>query len=264
MIEVFIPTWDSERTLRRCLSALFQNPNVEVTLVDRFSSDATLDIAEDFTVKVVQGNYNLGEARTAICKLAKGEWFFMLDSDVYVSAIWVAVMLLWRNILKNVGALQSHDIHRPVIPDEGFAKVFAKYARWQEEKLCFPHNPKRLDTNATLFCKSAVKGFSSKSACYEDYELGCHIRRQHYDCWAVDVPVVHEEYLTGESLRRRCRIAGAWMRKTGFSSLARLLGGLTYTSLLRVPWGAKRFCVGLYANQIYGYLRSKTYLGERW
>jgi glycosyltransferase involved in cell wall biosynthesis len=45
MIEVFIPTWNNERTIKECIQSLKQtSTELDITIVDNLSSDATAEI----------------------------------------------------------------------------------------------------------------------------------------------------------------------------------------------------------------------------
>ena len=82
MISVVILTLNEERNLPRCLEAISWCD--DVLIVDSFSSDATLKIADEHGVRVVQRVFDsfAGQRNFALdqCEL-KYEWIFHLDAD---------------------------------------------------------------------------------------------------------------------------------------------------------------------------------------
>jgi glycosyltransferase involved in cell wall biosynthesis len=82
MISVVIVTLNEELNLARCLEAISWCD--DVLIVDSFSSDATLKIAADHGVRVVQRTFDsfAGQRNFAVeqCEL-KYEWIFHLDAD---------------------------------------------------------------------------------------------------------------------------------------------------------------------------------------
>jgi glycosyltransferase involved in cell wall biosynthesis len=82
MISVVILTLNEELNLPRCLEAISWCD--DVLIVDSFSSDATLKIADEYGVRVVQRAFDsfAGQRNFALdqCDL-KYEWIFHLDAD---------------------------------------------------------------------------------------------------------------------------------------------------------------------------------------
>lgn len=88
-LSIIIPFYNTEKFARRCIeSALSQNTkfSYEVILVDDGSPDNCAEILDSYksnpAVKVVhKSNGGLSEARNTGMKIAKGQYFFFLDSD---------------------------------------------------------------------------------------------------------------------------------------------------------------------------------------
>lgn len=79
-LTIIVPTYNCERTLRRCLeSAQWAD---EVLVVDSFSTDGTLDIARALANRVVQHEYeNSAAQKNWIIPQAAHPWVMILDSD---------------------------------------------------------------------------------------------------------------------------------------------------------------------------------------
>jgi glycosyltransferase involved in cell wall biosynthesis len=83
IVSITVPTLNSEATIGACLRSLKEQSytNKEVILVDSYSHDKTLEIANDFNVKVVKTYWSLLGARYLGVKGSKGNVVLLLDSD---------------------------------------------------------------------------------------------------------------------------------------------------------------------------------------
>lgn len=84
LISVIVATRNnSDALFRKCLNSIKNQtyPNIEIIIVDNNSFDNTKEIAREYTEKV----FNYGDERSAQrnfgIKMARGEYFFYLDSD---------------------------------------------------------------------------------------------------------------------------------------------------------------------------------------
>jgi glycosyltransferase involved in cell wall biosynthesis len=85
LISIIIPMHNSERTIQKCLQAVFASnfKDFEVIAVDDASTDNTLKIVKKFPCKVIRLKNNSGQAkaRNAGAKVAKGKILIFLDAD---------------------------------------------------------------------------------------------------------------------------------------------------------------------------------------
>lgn len=77
---------NEEKILRRCLEALqpiLKNVDSELIIVDTGSTDSTVEIAKEFTDKVLfyEWTKDFSAARNVGLMQAKGEWFMAVDAD---------------------------------------------------------------------------------------------------------------------------------------------------------------------------------------
>jgi glycosyltransferase involved in cell wall biosynthesis len=95
-VDVAILTMNSERMLRECINSVYENvPVKNLIVVDGFSTDATVDIINEFKEKYgkvifVQEKGTRGSARQTAIQLVKSDWFMFVDSDVLLSKNWFA------------------------------------------------------------------------------------------------------------------------------------------------------------------------------
>ena len=83
LVSVVIPTYDSEKTLSKCLLSIKKQSfsNIEIIVADSYSNDKTVKIAQSFRAKVVLTNYKLLGARYIGLKECSGQFVVLLDSD---------------------------------------------------------------------------------------------------------------------------------------------------------------------------------------
>jgi glycosyltransferase involved in cell wall biosynthesis len=88
-VSVIIPTYNSARTLRSCLKSIenqsYPESKIEVIVVDKFSTDDTLEIIREFGAKLISAKTGRSAARNIGAKVAKGNYILFLDSDMILS-----------------------------------------------------------------------------------------------------------------------------------------------------------------------------------
>jgi len=125
LVSIVIPVYNVERYLRRCLNSVCEQsyPHIEMIIVNDGSPDqcqAIIDeyAAQDARIKViVQENGGLAAARNAGIRLAQGAYLMFVDSDDYIKAD--SVQLLLDNAL-----LTEADIvagNHKILPSHGQA-----------------------------------------------------------------------------------------------------------------------------------------------
>jgi len=82
LVSINIATYNSARTLAKCLGSVRKqtHTNVEIIIMDSHSKDDTLDIAKSWGAKILFAP-TLALARDAGAKASSGEYIFLLDSD---------------------------------------------------------------------------------------------------------------------------------------------------------------------------------------
>lgn len=256
-IEVFIATWNSEKTIENCLKSIKNTiPLPDIVIFDRNSTDGTKSIAECYGAKIISGEWNVGETRSLMCKFAKGKWFIMVDSDVYLEPDWFKVMVRYKDeILKYdsfVGALhgQSTPIYEP----------FRSYVLFQRKNWIYPvKNIKRLDTCNTMLNRDAVKKFQTNAAVFEDYLLGEYLKTKGYNYYEIPAQAKHDAGQK-DKLKRHARWAGAGMRKYGGIPFWKMFAALIRNPLSMYPLTLKRFGFFLHWNWLMGWVHYKKYL----
>src|SRR5437667_6588120 len=83
LISVIIPTKNSERTIRECLQSVRAQTygNVEIIVVDNFSSDSTVRVAKKYADTVLMGGPERGSQVKLGVAHCKGDFVYKIDSD---------------------------------------------------------------------------------------------------------------------------------------------------------------------------------------
>lgn len=88
IVSVIVPTYNSERTLKKCFESIkYQDykGKIEIIIIDNYSVDDTKKIAEKFEVKFIEEKSERSKARNTGVQLARGKYILYLDSDMYLS-----------------------------------------------------------------------------------------------------------------------------------------------------------------------------------
>ena len=83
LISIVIPTRNSANTLDSCLQSIVNQtyPNTELVIVDSHSTDETIEIAREYSAKIIETQWGLLGARFLGFKASKGDYILYLDSD---------------------------------------------------------------------------------------------------------------------------------------------------------------------------------------
>lgn len=84
LVSVNIPTYNSGRTLDKCLKSIVNQTyrNIEIIVIDSYSRDRTLEIAKRYGAKIYFGrSTDLAQRRGIGVKKSLGKYILLLDSD---------------------------------------------------------------------------------------------------------------------------------------------------------------------------------------
>ena len=118
MISVVIPTYNEEKNIGRCLSALNEQTipreDFEVIVVDGQSTDKTVEIAQKYADKVIQQvSKGVGGARNDGVRIASGDVIVTTDADCVPYSEWLEVVLEHfedENMIAVTGFLDPFDV----------------------------------------------------------------------------------------------------------------------------------------------------------
>jgi glycosyltransferase involved in cell wall biosynthesis len=168
-IDVVVPTKNSARTLKPCLSAVYREiPVCHLIVIDANSSDGTVEILSRYpNVDLVRGPWHLGKAREIAIKRVHTDFFAFVDSDVVVGANWMKEMLAYMRD-SGVGAVEGTG--RP-------SGIWIPLSERIAQSMRLPKQ--RPYTGNTLIRTSVVKDIRLPDVLlYEDYLIRKHIQEK--------------------------------------------------------------------------------------
>ena len=97
-VSIVIATLNSEQTIGECLKSIFElnypEDLLEVILIDGFSRDATVKIAEKYPVKIFTVPLNAPAAYNYAARIIKGEVLGLIDADAKVEKEWLSKLVV--------------------------------------------------------------------------------------------------------------------------------------------------------------------------
>ncbi|MDI6905418.1 MAG: glycosyltransferase family A protein [Candidatus Bathyarchaeia archaeon] len=152
-IDIIVLTRNSEKVLRKCLASIYENvPVNKLIIVDGYSTDATLEIVEEFQEKygnvvLIQDEGTRGSARQKGIREVETDWFMFVDSDVILCDSWFTKA---EKLMKDdVGAIWGIEIWS-VIKNTKILKLF--------ERVTMKIFEKRGGTHDLLVRRKAIEG----------------------------------------------------------------------------------------------------------
>lgn len=82
MVSINIPTYNSGKTLKKCLESIKNQTykDYEIIIIDSYSKDETLPLAKEYKAKILNAD-SLAQARKFGSDNSQGEFIFLVDSD---------------------------------------------------------------------------------------------------------------------------------------------------------------------------------------
>ena len=164
LVSVIVPTKNNEATIGKCLASLRDQtyPNIEVIVVDNYSTDRTGQIVEGFGCKLFNKGPERNPQRNFGAREAGGEYLLFIDSDMELTSGVVASCV---DVVKSEGA------QAVVIPEVSFGEGFWTKCKALERSFYMGEETMAL---ARFFDKStfdAVHGFDERLVGFDDRDL---------------------------------------------------------------------------------------------
>jgi glycosyltransferase involved in cell wall biosynthesis len=187
LVSVVIPTCNSERTIEQCLKSV-QNQTckkIETIIVDRHSTDKTLQIAKKFKVQVYTQSTERSAAKNFGCKRARGEFVFFIDSDMELAPTVVD---------ECVKLCVDRKFDAVTVPEKTVAAGFLANCRKLEREL-YDNDP-NFFLMPRFFRKNKfleLHGFDENLFCGEDFDLARRCECQGFRIGMATSPIRHLE-----------------------------------------------------------------------
>ena len=164
LVSVVVPTFNSEKTLAICLQSVKAQSysNIEVVIVDNYSTDMTRDIAEKFGARVILCRCLRSKARNVGVSWTKGDFILSMDSDMQLTPSVISECL---EVIKN-----NDEIGCVIIPERSVGDSF--WVKVRDFERSFYHTT--AIESARFFRASLVKkvnGFDEEIVFFEESTL---------------------------------------------------------------------------------------------
>lgn len=127
-ISVVVITLNEEKNLARCLNAVKSIVD-EIIVVDSFSKDKTVTIAESFGARVIQQDFiNFAAQKQSADTLAKNDWILSLDADEVLTPALIAAIREIKN--EQQPKLEAYNLDRIT----NYCGTWIKHCGWYPDK----------------------------------------------------------------------------------------------------------------------------------
>lgn len=166
LVSVLIPTYNSSNTIEQCIESVKAQiySNIEIIIIDNFSSDRTKIIAEGLKVKTLTKGPERSAQMNYGVSCARGKYILRVDSD----------MILDKDLVEKCLELcqnGSQAVVVPVLPHPNGPSNFWVSCRILEQKMLLDDMvnvaPRFIDRNVFL----SVGGYDETIVAWEDYDL---------------------------------------------------------------------------------------------
>lgn len=187
LVSIIIPTKNSAATILACIKSIRSQTykNIEIILVDNFSTDGTVKIAKKFASRIFTKGPERNSQRNFGIVKSKGKYIIWLDSD----------MKLNKGVVRECVEIMSRDrsLKALVIPEASIGTTF--WAKCKAlEKRCYLRDKNieavRFADKKTIL---SIGGFSENFISGEDWDITGRLRSKGFKTGRATKFVYHNE-----------------------------------------------------------------------
>ncbi len=181
-VSIIVATLNNERTIDECLKAIFElnypKDFLEIIIVDGCSKDATVKIAQKYSVKIVTESLNAPAAYNYALKIVSNDILGFIDADAKVEKEWLNKLVTHLRDPKVAGIsgnIETWNIENAWARSIGY-DLKSRYARLKKHTV-------RVATMNLLLKKSIIEevgGFDENLPSQYDTDLGFRITSRGY------------------------------------------------------------------------------------
>lgn len=195
-VSTVTPSYNSAETIETLLSSIRRQtyPNIEIIVVDNFSSDGTEEISKKYTGMVISHKSERSEARNIGVKHATGKYVFFLDSDLELTSFIVE---------RCVDACERQHLDGVIIPEKSKGNTFWAKCR-NFEKAAYLNDKHKM---SVLFMRKAafeaVGGYDVNLVAGEDYDFNVRFSDAGYRSKMISEYMYHHETISFANILRK-------------------------------------------------------------
>ncbi|HOS82995.1 MAG TPA: glycosyltransferase family 2 protein [Methanolinea sp.] len=219
LVSFCIPTKNNEDTLEKCLASIVnQNyPNLEIIIVDGYSTDNTISIAKRYTKNIFFDSGKLGEVRQKSINFSNGEIIALFDSDIVIPhRNWLINALKFFNYSDNVSTIWPKNTALP--NSSNIQKLY--FNLWE---MLIENRIKTgkgfLGGGNSLFlrrCLEEIYEINKDIHWGEDFDLSKKLREKGYSVIFLSDPLYHDTMRTLKQFYQKQFVGAKTFTQTGF------------------------------------------------
>lgn len=243
-VSIAIPTYNSERTIKRCLELITDQdyPDIEIIVIDGFSSDKTMEYVNDIknnivdnvnkkvSFKIFQDKGKLGAARQIGLDNAEGEIIALFDSDIYldVDKSWLKKAVQFFCYDNNISTVWP--LNHPPGDASSIAKCHSAHANIiMKDRI--KHQRGVMGGGNALFRTEYLRragGIDRDIHWGEDFDIANKLKNKGHSVFYYDAPLVHDNKFTlAEYSKKQQFGAQTFMKDEGYK-----ITGLSFSDIL--------------------------------
>ena len=206
MVSFAIPTYNCDKNLEQCLKSIEiqEYPCFEIVIVDGYSNDRTIEIAEKYADRIVFCKGTLGECRQLSIKCSSGEIIALFDSDIIVPhEKWLIKAVKKFQYDKRISTVWPINISPPI--SGKLSKVYVSHS-WSTMLEMAKKGRGIWGGGNSLFKAKLVKeagGIDPQFHEFEDFYLARKLKDRGYKVIFHEDPLYHVTHATFEELIRK-------------------------------------------------------------
>src|SRR3989304_6421806 len=187
LVSITVPTFNEQLNIKRCLRSILAQDykNIELIVVDNFSKDKTLAIAQKYTKKCYSFGNERSIQRNFGAQKATGKWFLFIDADMRLTE---------KSLKEAIDKVQKGK----------FIIAFPELSQGQnfwEKSIALERNlyqKEKILPGARLFPKKLflkLKGFDQSLIAGEDWDITIRAKTFGYKLVFTISKIIHKENL---------------------------------------------------------------------
>jgi glycosyltransferase involved in cell wall biosynthesis len=244
-VSFVIPSFNSARTLDECLNSISSQeyPDIEIIIVDQYSTDNTVEIARKYTDKIYFHRGPLGDARQTSIEHSTGDILAIFDSDIVIPhKNWLMNAIKYFNYSNSVSTVWTLNI---APPDASLsARLYADLEKVTMEDRIKKKRGLYGGGNALFLrkCMNEIGGINRTIHWGEDFDWAGRLKNSGYQVVSIKDPLYHDTMGSLKQFTKKQFTGAATFASVGFQLMGLSLSDVVYEQVIV---GTKGMITGL-------------------